>query len=431
MDDDIMVELSTPLRLAVASYINDGAMNSIPFFARCNDAMKQSILSSLQHRQFVPSEIIMEEGAIANEMFFLHRGKAVTSLASLPLVSYRMLRNGDYFGECGLISSTNFETVRATSYCECFALTRADFEEAIEGSPIAKKVKADIANFHLRSTLLGKRVLQNISNHAKCYRLVLEMPLVRKSTLSGLRGATVLLPNSAIYLVWNCFLFAACVYNAWMIPFRLVFGSSADSSVMIDWVFDIFFVLDMYLNFRFVGFIQDGEVVVDIERIKKNYMQRRFKMDIISSCPFDLLAFLFLPKVSLLIGLDLGDLLRVLKLLRFPRYFNVIEKVFALLNDRNIPLGPLRLVEFFGGVILIAHVAACGFFGFARWNKSDDYCFESDAIGCQWYGTWIYRQIFNGKLPTDGGDVWQQYIRSFNWALPTLVVVVIGDVVRR
>jgi hypothetical protein len=35
----------------------------------------------------------------------------------------------------------------------------------------------------------------------------------------------------------------------------------------------------------------------------------------------------------------------------------------------------------------------------------------------------------NGKLPVDGGKPWQQYIRAFNWALPTLVVVVIGDVV--
>ena len=35
----------------------------------------------------------------------------------------------------------------------------------------------------------------------------------------------------------------------------------------------------------------------------------------------------------------------------------------------------------------------------------------------------------NGKIPIDGGNVLQRYIRSFHWALPTLVVVVIGDVV--
>ena len=36
---------------------------------------------------------------------------------------------------------------------------------------------------------------------------------------------------------------------------------------------------------------------------------------------------------------------------------------------------------------------------------------------------------WQAPLSNGGGDLWQWYIRSFNWALPTLVVVVIGDVV--
>ena len=37
---------------------------------------------------------------------------------------------------------------------------------------------------------------------------------------------------------------------------------------------------------------------------------------------------------------------------------------------------------------------------------------------------------WQAPLTNGGGDLWQWYIRSFNWALPTLVVVVvIGDVV--
>eukprot|EP00956_Cyclotella_meneghiniana_P029332 scaffold70710_cov76-Cyclotella_meneghiniana.AAC.2 len=205
------------------------------------------------------------------------------------------------------------------------------------------------------------------------------MALEKRTSLRRLKPEFILLPNSSYYLLWNCFLFTACVYNAWMIPFRLSFSTSADSSIIIDWLFDLFFVADMYLNYRFVGFMQEGEVITDTVKIKKNYMLNRFKLDIISSCPLDLIAFLILPRVtSLAIGLGIGDLLRVLKLLRFPRYFWVIEKVFAVLQDRNIPLAPLRLVEFFGGVILIAHFAACGFFAFARWNDNIDYCAESE-----------------------------------------------------
>jgi len=432
VDQEIMNELSTPLRTHVALFINEGTISSVPYFTRCDDTMKQLIILALQHQQFIPSDVIVEEGEVGKEMFFLHRGEATATVSSMATIPFRILGSGDYFGESGLLqmSTTNFETVTATTYCECFSLSRNRFDDVLEESPLAKDVKADIANFLLRSSIRSKRVLQNISQHSKCTRLVVESELEKESSSTILKSAWVLLPSSPYYLTWNCVLFAACIYNAWMIPFRLAFKTSSDSYF---WVVDIFFVLDMFVNYRFVGFTQDGEVIVDVERIKRTYMLRRFKTDILSSFPLDLIAFLFLPRVtSLAIGLYIGDMLRVLKLLRFPRYFYVVEKVFAVLQDKNVPLAPLRMVEFFGGVILIAHLAACGFFSFARWNRNNSYCARSEGIlslGCQWDGTWIKRQIYNGKLPVDGGEVWQQYIRSFNWALPTLVMVVIGDVV--
>ena len=55
------------------------------------------------------------------------------------------------------------------------------------------------------------------------------------------------------------------------------------------------------------------------------------------------------------------------------------------------------------------------------------------ATRCTWYHTWIELQVLDGKLPQETtfgvGSALNQYIRALNWALPTLVVVVIGDVV--
>lgn len=77
----------------------------------------------------------------------------------------------------------------------------------------------------------------------------------------------------------------------------------------------------------------------------------------------------------------------------------------------------------------------------ARWKNIYQDCAGKESIGleisewaghhaeCLWSDTWIERQIRKGKLPISGGATHQLYIRSFNWALPTLVVVVIGDVV--
>lgn len=211
-----------------------------------------------------------------------------------------------------------------------------------------------------------------------------------------------------------------CIYNAWIIPFRLAFDT-ANNSIVIDWVFDTCFVFDVVLNYLFIAYVHNGELITDPTRIKRNYMATRFKIDLISTFPFDLVAYYLFPGTPLI-----GEMFRLLKMFRLGRHFGTLEKLFLFLEDHHISLAGLRLVEFLSGVVLFAHWAACGFFLFARWKSSRANC---EVLCCEWEGTWIQKQIEDGKLPIDGGATWQQYIHSFNWALPTLVVVVIGDVV--
>ena len=53
----------------------------------------------------------------------------------------------------------------------------------------------------------------------------------------------------------------------------------------------------------------------------------------------------------------------------------------------------------------------------------------SAASACKWNATWVQLQMKWGLLPTWGGTYVSQYLCVFNWAILTLVVVVIGDVV--
>ena len=196
----------------------------------------------------------------------------------------------------------------------------------------------------------------------------------------------------------------------------------------IDWTFEVFFLLDMLLHYRLVSYIQDGELITDKNKIKSNYVTSRLKVDLVTTLPFDLIAHYVFPKTPII-----GELVRVLKMIRLGRYFGLLEKVFGFLLDHHMSLAGLKLIEFLSGVILIAHWAACGFFFIARVKSSQNNCsgiVKSDTLAeCLWEGTWINAQIYHSKLPIDGGVTWQHYIRSFNWALPTLVVVVIGDVI--
>ena len=430
---EVMDELPNTLRSAVSSNICGDMVKLLPFLSRCDDATKQLVATILEPRVFMPSDCIVPEGARGFEMFFLKRGQAIVTSSSIS-GTIRVLSANDFFGESCLLGSTvSGATVRALTYCECFSLNREDFREAMfmSESPFSQTVSIDIANWVVQSKNGSQRAMQNFSAHPKCKQITMGSTS-SEGQMTQLGQQCLVLPGSVFLLVWQSLLLGICGYNAVMIPFRLAFDDS-HKSIVVDWALDVFFVVDMLLNYRFISFIQDGELVTDPDKIQKNYMARRFKMDLISTLPLDLIAYFAFSDVPIV-----GELLRTLKMIRLGRHFgNTVDALFGFLEDHKISLAPLRLVEFLSGVVLIAHWAACGFFFIARLNSSRNDCSHvvatdenaTELAECLWEGTWIYKQIYDGKLPADGGVTWQHYIRSFNWALPTLVVVVIGDVV--
>ena len=422
IEQEVLDELPTSMSVEIAFHINGAKLNSIPFLKCCDDATKLLLVTFLQPRVFIPSECVVKEGERGSVMHIIQRG-ALEVTCSQVEGPIRILSSGDFFGEsCLLGSTTNRATVTAVDYCDCFTLDKEDFNEVIDGSPAAQTMRVNLANSIMESQASNKRAFQNISRYPKCTQLMLDQN-AKKEFMTSTQHT--LLPDSPLNLIWNVLLLAICIYNAWLIPFRLAFAH-ARGFAFLDWIFDVLFFLDMILNYRYVAYFHNGELVTDTPKIKRNYLHNRFKMDLISTFPFDLVSLLLIPREASW-SVIVQDGLRLLKLFRLRRHFGTLDSIFRLLLDHHITLAPLRLAEFLSGVILIAHVAACGFFTFARWKYSRANC-TAGSMDC-WEGTWIMRQIDNDKLPHDGGSVWQLYIRSLNWALPTLVVVVIGDVV--
>lgn len=65
-------------------------------------------------------------------------------------------------------------------------------------------------------------------------------------------------------------------------------------------------------------------------------------------------------------------------------------------------------------------------------NEIPETCDHSEDLDfgstCQFRGTWLQLLIFQHKLPVIGGSIFDKYLRSLNWALPTMTLFVIGDV---
>ncbi len=444
-EESIMNELPWPLRQQVAIHLHRKTIDAVPFFSSCEDSVKELIVSILKPRVFMPLDTVIHKGEIGTSMYFIEKGEV--AIVNENGMAYCVLENGDYFGESSLISSTVLtSSAKALTYCDVFVLQKDDFTDIMEEFfPAATQkyiTKLMIATMNKKLTL-NKNIVQNLSERPKSGTLVsmIDTTQVKRGDCGRIKGTTATLrnvlfyPDSKFCLIWNIIIVFICVYNAWVVPFRLTFTTNI--SYWLDWSFDSLLIVDMYLNYSKLGFLHEGEVVGDIERVRRRYISTRFKLDLISTLPYDICCFFIVSphKSSILMAS-----FRVSRLLRMIRLPQLLSDIFNVLDDTDISLAPLRLVEFLSGVILIAHYAACGWMCLALWKNDKSECVGLDdstvllnwgnaVTECQWKDTWVQRQIMYGKIPYNGGTAWQRYVRSFNWALPTLVVVVIGDVV--
>mmetsp|Transcript_6892 Transcript_6892/g.13730 ORF Transcript_6892/g.13730 Transcript_6892/m.13730 type:complete len:1017 (-) Transcript_6892:11-3061(-) len=128
---EIMSELPGPLQQRVAMCVNGVALNTIPFFEQCDEGMQQYLVSVLNPRVFLPNDIIIQMGEVGKEMYLIERGHVIVSNDNKK-TSYAQLHEGDYFGEtCLLGATTRMATVYAVTYCDCFVLSKEDFNDVL------------------------------------------------------------------------------------------------------------------------------------------------------------------------------------------------------------------------------------------------------------------------------------------------------------
>jgi len=437
-EQNIMDELNGPLWDKVAMHVNGEDIKNIPFFSSCDDRTKNHLVALLRPQVFLPGDIICNQGEVGKEMYSIERGKVVVSSKDKEM-HYCVLQRGDYFGETSLLGTTlRIANVVAISYCDCFVLTKDDFNEVMMGNPPIKRqiILASIKKIVRKNHETNENISKNFSLHNKCTR-VTEGKLVLQCIHKDALRTSKFHPECMFRQIWNIVILIATTYNAFAIPFRLSFSTSSEF-YYIDWCLDLIFISDMYLNYSEFSYIEQGELVCDREKVKRHYLRVSFWRDFLATIPLDIFVVFF--KKEKKTRQLLMAIVRIPKLIRLGKLLELLEDVFRMLKDTNIYIAPLELFELLSGVILVAHWAACGFYALARWKNNAEHCegihnhdriidWGNGSAECIWVDTWIQKQIIDGKIPYHGGDLWQLYLRSFNWALPTLVVVVIGDVV--
>ena len=208
-------------------------------------------------------------------------------------------------------------------------------------------------------------------------------------------------PENPVKIIWDLILFLATSYFSIEVPLRFVLQEKQSSEVLIfERGIQILFGLDIILNFL-TGYYKEKKLISSPKSIAKRYLKSWFWIDFFSFFPFDLLG----ETVYQYFGAT--DLLRVLRLLRAVKVFEMLKALQSLFHRKNSSednshleaISPVtfRLMFFIYWTGIFAHWTACG---------------------------WIY---LNPDFLADQDRV-TKYVRSLYWSLTTLTTIGYGDI---
>ncbi|XP_040443070.1 cyclic nucleotide-gated cation channel beta-3 [Falco naumanni] len=191
------------------------------------------------------------------------------------------------------------------------------------------------------------------------------------------------------YVAWLMLVTIAYNWNCWFIPLRFVFPYQTPSNTIywftIDIICDICYLCDLLIFQPRVQFIKGGDIISDKVEMKKFYHSSvKFRLDVISVLPFEVLYFFF----------GFNPALRVNRMLKHNTFFEFNDRLEAIMDKAYI----YRVIRTTGYLLFILHINACLYY----W--ASDY----EGIGST-------RWVYDGK-----GNM---YLRCYYWAVRTLITI--------
>lgn len=223
------------------------------------------------------------------------------------------------------------------------------------------------------------------------------------------RGVCLAYPEGQLKTAWDLIAIVCMSVQAVIVPLTLAFSNAPDYWYYLDFSTQLFFCLDIALNFN-LAYYELGALVTSRRKIATHYMKRWFIIDLVSTASIDYVLYCEEPCSSQL-HLKSIQLLRLAKAMRLIRLAK-LNKIFFRLEDSwsNKSITSCLL---FGRLVLILCI-------FAHW------------IACLW--------IFIGNLSIAGPNSWIAsmdvqdetasvvYVTALYWSLTTMVSLGYGDV---
>ena len=226
--------------------------------------------------------------------------------------------------------------------------------------------------------------------------------------------------------IWDMAQVVLLTYVALAVPYRMGFQKEVPFGTTWFWVeviVDVYFMLDIWINFRTAYRTEEGELITNPRKIARNYFRGWFAIDAAACFPVTYIGLIIAGTDSDQQGaqkvkaLKIVRLLRLAKMLRLARLKRLIKRV-----DEEFPgiwtvsqLTSLVLI-----IMYVSHLFACGWYmvGLDKQILPDG----QELLG------WVHRAP-NGADEKWGPEVgWTtRYIDAYYYAITTLTTVGYGD----
>ncbi|XP_068739809.1 potassium/sodium hyperpolarization-activated cyclic nucleotide-gated channel 2-like isoform X2 [Montipora capricornis] len=153
-EERLLHEVSRPLRKSIINHNCRELVRKVPFFSDADPEFVSAIITKLEFEVYLEEDIIIREGEMGTEMYFLKTG--VVSVTCEGQAS-EDLTDGSYFGEiCLLTNARRTATIVAKSVCDIYILHAEDFREVVDEYPEMRQLMESVATKRL--SRMGKPV---------------------------------------------------------------------------------------------------------------------------------------------------------------------------------------------------------------------------------------------------------------------------------
>ncbi|XP_060776310.1 potassium/sodium hyperpolarization-activated cyclic nucleotide-gated channel 3 [Neoarius graeffei] len=152
-EENILGELSDPLKEEIVSFNCRSLVANMPLFANADPNFVTAVLTKLRFEVFQPGDFIIREGTVGRKMYFIQHGRVSVLTRGNKETK---LSDGSYFGEiCLLTRGRRTASVRADTYCRLYSLSVDSFNEVLEEHPMMRRAFETVAADRLNR--IGKK----------------------------------------------------------------------------------------------------------------------------------------------------------------------------------------------------------------------------------------------------------------------------------